>query len=92
MAPTCPPAAPAARRPRRAPFWFGGYANHWYYRDDRWALIADGNNSGRELFDLRKDPGENTNIAREHLPLLDQIYKKVLKSAKLTRLPYFGRG
>jgi len=66
-------------------------ATAWAYRDARWAMIADGNNSGRELFDLRKDPGERTNIARDHLPLLDQIYKRVLRSARLTRLPYFGR-
>jgi arylsulfatase A-like enzyme len=79
--------APALKRP----FWFGGYANHWYYRDDRWAMIADGNNSGRELFDLRKDPGERSNIARSHLPLLDKIHRRVLKSTNLQRLPYFGK-
>jgi arylsulfatase A-like enzyme len=79
--------APAQKRP----FWFGGYANHWYYRDDDWALIADGNNSGRELFDLRRDPGELTNVARAHLPVLDAIYTRVLKAARLKRLPYFGR-
>ncbi|MDO8214109.1 sulfatase [Conexibacter sp. CPCC 206217] len=87
MSPLLSGSAPAMKRT----FWYGGYANHWYYRDDRWALIADGNNSGRELFDHRKDPGERRNIARDHLPLLDQIYKRVLKSANLTRLPYFGK-
>jgi arylsulfatase A-like enzyme len=82
----------SGRAPAQArPFWFGGYANHWYYRDGRWALIADGNNKGRELFDLSKDPGERTNIAAANLPLLDTLYKRVLKSARLSRLPYFGR-
>jgi arylsulfatase A-like enzyme len=76
----------------RRDFCFGGYANHWYYRDDRWAFIADGNNSGRELFDLRRDPGELTSVAREHPDLLRKIYRRVLHSAGARRLPYFGRG
>ena len=87
LSPLLSGSSPRARRP----FWFGGYANHWYYRDARWAMIADGNNSGRELFDLRRDPGEVNNIAREHLPLLDRLYKRVLRATGLKRLPYFGR-
>lgn len=80
------------RRPKQErPFWFGGYANHWYYRDARWAMIADGNNTGRSLFDLRRDPGELDNIASEHLPLLTQIYERVLRATGLSRLPYYGR-
>ncbi|MBS1869957.1 MAG: sulfatase [Actinobacteria bacterium] len=71
-------------------FCFGGYANHWYYRDDRWALIADGNNSGRELFDLTQDPGEQTSVARDHPALLDTIYQRVLHSAGARRLPFFS--
>lgn len=74
----------------RRPFWFGGYANHWYYRDDDWAMIADGNNTGRELFDLKRDPGELTNVARAHLPLLERLHTRVLKATRLKRLPYFG--
>ncbi|MDW5598524.1 sulfatase, partial [Conexibacter stalactiti] len=85
------PLLAGGRPAQRRDFWFGGYANHWYYRDGRWALVADGNNRGRELFDLRKDPGERTNVAAQHLPLLDQIHTRVLKSARLSRLPYFGR-
>ncbi|HST41009.1 MAG TPA: sulfatase-like hydrolase/transferase, partial [Conexibacter sp.] len=85
------PLLAGGRPAQRRDFWFGGYANHWYYRDDRWALIADGNNRGRELFDLKRDPSERTNLAADRLPLLDQLYKRVLKSARLSRLPYFGR-
>ncbi len=78
-------------RPRlRRSFCFGGYANHFYYRDDRWAFIADGNNSGRELFDLSRDPGELTSVAREHPKVLRKIYKRVLHSSGARRLPYFG--
>ena len=81
----------AGGRPRLTRrFCFGGYANHWYYRDDRWALIADGNNSGRELFDLRADPGETRSVARDHPQLLRDIYARVLHSAGARRLPYFG--
>jgi arylsulfatase A-like enzyme len=74
----------------RRRFCFGGYANHWYYRDDRWAMIADGNNSGRQLFDLRTDPGERTSVARDHPRVLHDIYRRVLHSAGARRLPYFG--
>lgn len=77
------------RHPRR--FTYGGYANHWYYRDDRWAFIADGNNSGRQLFDLRKDPGELTTVAPQHPKVLRTIYRRVLNASGLDRLPYFGR-
>ncbi|MBB4660703.1 sulfatase family protein [Conexibacter arvalis] len=79
-------------RPREErPFWFGGYANHWYYRDDRWAMIADGNNSGRELFDLRRDPGETTTIGADNLDVMERIYARVLRRTGLDSLPYFGR-
>lgn len=81
----------AGGRPRlRRHFCFGGYANHWYYRDDRWALIADGNDSGRELFDLDKDPGEQTSVASDHPKLLAEIYHRVLHSAGAKRLPFFS--
>jgi arylsulfatase A-like enzyme len=79
------------RQPRRArPFWYGGYANHWYYRDDRWALIADGNNSGRELYDLQADPGERRNVARQNPQVLSAAYANVLHDAGVRRLPFFA--
>lgn len=74
----------------RRRFCFGGYANHFYYRDDDWAFIADGNNSGRELFDLRNDPQELRSVARDHPRLLGRIYDRVLHSAGARALPYFG--
>ncbi len=76
---------------QRRPFWYGGYANHWYYRDDRYAMIADGLNRGRALYDLRRDPGETTTIAADHIPLMDKFYRRVLHDTGLTHLPYFGR-
>jgi arylsulfatase A-like enzyme len=83
----------AGGRPRLSRrFCFGGYANHWYYRDDRWAMIADGNDSGRELFDLHADPGETRSVARDHPKVLRDIYDRVLHSAGARRLPYFGGG
>ena len=81
----------AGQQPRRArPFWYGGYANHWYYRDDDWALIADGNNSGRELYDLQADPGERRNVARQNRSVLDLAYANVLHDAGVRRLPFFA--
>ncbi len=72
------------------PFWFGGYANHWYYRDDRWAMIADANNAGRELFDLHADPGETITVGAENLDVMEAIHRKVLDATGLDRLPWFG--
>jgi arylsulfatase A-like enzyme len=81
----------AGGRPRLSRhFCFGGYANHWYYRDDRWAMIADGRDSGRELFDLHADPGELRSVARDHPKVMRDIYDRVLHSAGARRLPYFG--
>ena len=85
------PLLSGSRPKAQRPFWFGGYANHWYYRDGEWAMIADGNNRGRELFALASDPGEVRNVARANLPVLDVIYKRVLRATGLKRLPYFGR-
>jgi arylsulfatase A-like enzyme len=83
----------AGGRPRLSRrFCFGGYANHFYYRDDRWAFIADGNDSGRELFDLHGDPGELTSVAAQHPQVLSDIYDRVLHSAGARRLPFFGGG
>jgi arylsulfatase A-like enzyme len=80
----------AGGRPRlHRRFCFGGYANHFYYRDDKWAFIANGNDSGRQLFDLDEDPGERTSVARDHPKLLAEIYHRVLHSAGARRLPFF---
>jgi arylsulfatase A-like enzyme len=87
LAPLLDARAPSVARP----FWYGGYANHWYYRDDDWAMIADGRDRGRELFDLHGDPRELHDIARSHPRLIGQIHERVLKAAGVTRLPYFGR-
>jgi arylsulfatase A-like enzyme len=82
----------AGAQPSHArPFAYGGYANHWYYRDDNWALIADGNNTGRELFDLHADAGELHNVAHQHTNVLRTIYRNVLHDAHLPRLPFFGQ-
>jgi len=81
----------AGGRPRLSRhFCFGGYANHFYYRDDDWAFIADGNDTGRELFDLNKDPGELNSVARAHPQVLNTIYERVLHSANVRSLPFFS--
>lgn len=72
------------------PFCYGGYANHFYYRDDDWAFIADARDRGRQLFDLASDPGELRSVASAHPAVLAAIYKRVLQAAHLSRLPYFG--
>ena len=77
-------------QPRRArPFWYGGYANHFYVRDDDWAMIAGGNDRGRMLFDLRADPGERRDVAARHRDVLDTLYRAVLRDAGGTSLPFY---
>jgi hypothetical protein len=71
----------SGRQPRRArPFWCGGYANHFYARNDDWAM----------LFDLHADPGERRHdVARQHIDVLDALYRAVLRDAGGTSLPYY---
>jgi arylsulfatase A-like enzyme len=77
-------------QPRRArPFWYGGYANHFYVRTDDWAMIAGGNDRGRMLFDLHADPGERRDVAKQRFDVLDALYRAVLHDAGGTSLPYF---
>ncbi len=53
-------------------------------------MIADANNSGRQLFDLHKDPGERHSVAHQHPKVMREIYARVLHSAGAKRLPFFG--
>ncbi|MCD6347135.1 MAG: arylsulfatase [Bacteroidales bacterium] len=49
-------------------FWIGG--GRWAVRSGDWKAISarhkDGNPQNWELYNLKEDPGENTNVAEEH--------------------------
>jgi arylsulfatase A-like enzyme len=77
-------------QPARArPFWYGGYANHFYVRTDDWAMIAGGNNRGRMLYDLHADPGERHDVARQHFDVMRDLYRAVLSDAGGHSLPFY---
>jgi arylsulfatase A-like enzyme len=73
--------------PKR-PYAFGGYSNEFFIRTDRWAMWADNRPSHFQLFDLRKDPGEFNNVAREHPQLIRELYA-IVRDRSGGRLPYY---
>jgi arylsulfatase A-like enzyme len=62
------------RKLPKRPYAFGGYTNNFFIRTDRWAMSADNRPSHFQLYDLKKDPGEYDNVAREHPQLLRELY------------------
>jgi arylsulfatase A-like enzyme len=80
--------------PARAsrPMAYGGYANWHYARTDQWAYIAANTGRGRRLYDVLKDPGEYTNLARQHPDVIEELGDQVREQAG-RRLPsYDARG
>jgi arylsulfatase A-like enzyme len=69
----------AGARPPRRRYAYGGYANNFYVRTDRWAMMADNRPLGRKLFDLARDPHERHNVAREHEQLLQELHHVVVE-------------
>jgi arylsulfatase A-like enzyme len=78
----------AGGRPPRRRYAYGGYANDFYVRTDRWAMMSDNRPLGRKLFDLHRDPHERRNVAREHEHLLDELYHVVVERTG-GRLPFY---
>ena len=68
---------------------WGGYADSFYIRNERWALWAYNKPTGFKLFDLRKDPGQNNDVASRHPGVVNDLYGKVLARAG-GRLPWYG--
>jgi arylsulfatase A-like enzyme len=62
------------------PLAFGGYSNHFFARDDRWALISHNHGAGQKLFDLEADPGEERNVAAQHPDVVERMYSSVVAS------------
>jgi arylsulfatase A-like enzyme len=77
-----------AALPKR-PYAYGGYTNEFYIRTDRWAMWANNKPARFKLYDLKKDPGEYTNVAAEHPKLVRELYATVRDRAG-GRLPYYG--
>jgi arylsulfatase A-like enzyme len=73
--------------PKR-PYAFGGYGNAFYIRSDRWAMWARNTATSFHLFDLRRDPGQTTNVADRHPDVVSHLYG-VLRSRAGGRPPYY---
>ena len=71
-------AAELPQEPR--PLAFGGYSNHFFARDDRWALISHNHGAGHKLFDLARDPTEQRDVAAHHGDVIERMYASVVES------------
>jgi arylsulfatase A-like enzyme len=70
------------------PFAYGGYANSFYLRSDRWVLFGENRPSRLKLYDLENDRGENQNLARRRPQLVRELHEQVVERAG-GRLPYY---
>jgi arylsulfatase A-like enzyme len=76
------------RRPPRRRYHYGGYANNFYARTDRWTLIGDNEGRRLRLYDKRRDPGERRDVAGAHTGKARELYSAVLRRAG-GRLPSY---
>jgi arylsulfatase A-like enzyme len=74
--------------PARDYAW-GGYSDSFFIRSRRWMLWGYNRPGNFKLFDLRRDPGMNHNVAARHPAVVDRLYGAVLDRAG-GRLPWYG--
>ena len=53
-------------------------------RTSKWKLIINEYNNSKELYDLEKDPEENTNLIDTNLEIQDVLWKKFLEIQETT--------
>ena len=58
-----------------------GYNTYTLYKDDQYALIISNDESEQKLFDLRKDPEWNNNIAESNPDTCKDLFKKIVNDA-----------
>jgi arylsulfatase A-like enzyme len=71
----------AGGQPPERSFAYGGYSNWLYARTNRWAFVSENRGRGRRLYDLARDPGEESNVARRHPRLIDELFRAVVRKA-----------
>jgi arylsulfatase A-like enzyme len=76
------------REPPERPFASGGYSNHHFLRNERWAYMSDNRLESPQLFDLESDPGENKNVAAIYPDVVDELADTVRNRAG-GELPYY---
>ena len=84
-----PVALLSGARPPARPFAYGGYGENHYLRTDRWAYISDNRMRHPQLYDLRRDPGEDNNVARRHPGVVRELRETVMERAR-GRPPFYG--
>ena len=75
------------RAPAR-PFAYGGYANAFFLRSDRWVLFGENKPAALKLYDLENDRGEVRNLAQQRPELVRELHERVMERAG-GRLPYY---
>jgi arylsulfatase A-like enzyme len=76
------------RLPTRDYAW-GGYSDSFFIRSRHWMLWGYNRPGNFKLFDLRRDPGMNHNVAGSNPGMVDLLLGKVLDRAG-GRLPWYG--
>jgi arylsulfatase A-like enzyme len=76
------------KEPPERPFAYGGYSNHHFLRDERWAYMSDNRLESPQLYDLENDPGELENVAETYPDVLQELSETVRRRAG-GALPYY---
>jgi len=58
-----------------------GYSTYTLYKDDQYALITSNDESEQKLFNLRKDPEWNNDIAENNPDICKELFKKIVADA-----------
>jgi arylsulfatase A-like enzyme len=69
------------RQPPERPFAYGGYSNHHFLRNERWAYMSDNRLESPQLFDLESDPGEDENVAAAYPDVVHELSDAVRRRA-----------
>lgn len=77
------------RAPGRRRMAYGGYANSFYLRTDRWCYLGRNDGSNRRLYDLRADPRAQVNVADRHPRVVADLHRDLTRAAG-GRLPFYG--
>jgi arylsulfatase A-like enzyme len=76
------------REPPPRPHYTACYQETWICGNRDWLLISDTNGDRRELYDLRADPGANTDVASGNQQVIDELWAVLVDEAGGT-LPQF---
>ena len=79
----------AAGSSRQRDYAWGGYSDSFFIRSRHWMLWGYNRPGNFKLFDLRRDPGMNRNLARLHPGIVQDLLGTLVGRAG-GRLPWYG--